>query len=231
MGSPRRAPHIGTLKERSLHASVKDWYARPGDSPETEVDGFVIDLVREDELIEIQTGGFASLKRKLDRLTRDHRVRLVHPIAQEKWILRVEANGHTPIGRRRSPKRGRPEHVFEHLVSIPHLLPRDNLRLQVLMIQEEEVRRFDGQGSWRHREWTRFDRRLVDVLEMCDLNAPDDFLGYVPPDLERPFTNRDLSEAAGLRLSLAAKLTYCLRKMGLLEVVGKRGNAQLHAEP
>ena len=47
---------------------------------------------------------------------------------------------------------------------------------------------------------------------------------------QRPFTNRELSEAAHLPLSLAGKVTYCLRKMGVLEVVGKRGNAQLHAE-
>ena len=222
--------HIGTLQERSLHASVKDWYARSGDRIETEVDGYIIDLVRDDELIEIQTGGFSPLRRKLDRLTLRHRVRLVHPIASEKWIVRVEADGHTPIGRRRSPKRGRPEHVFEHLVSIPHLVERDNLCLQVLMIQEEEVRRFDGNGTWRHPEWTRFDRRLVEVVEQCDLNEPAHFLRYIPADLERPFTNRDLSEASGLRLSLATKLTYCLRKMALLEVVGKRGKAQLHAE-
>lgn len=222
--------HIGTLQERSLHASVKDWYARPGDRTETEVDGFVIDLVRDEELIEIQTGGFSPLKRKLDLLTHDHRVRLVHPIAKEKWILRVEEDGETKIGRRRSPKRGRPEHVFEHLVSIPHLIQRDNLHLQVLMIQEEEVRRFDGQGSWRHPEWTRYDRRLVEVVEKCDFNSPADFTRFIPDDLVRPFTNRELSEAAGLRLALTGKLTYCLRKMGLVEVVGKRGNAQLHAD-
>ncbi|MFH1569216.1 MAG: hypothetical protein ABIL09_14570 [Gemmatimonadota bacterium] len=225
------SPHIGTLQERSLHAAVKDWYARPGDRTETEVDGYVVDLVREGELIEIQTGGFAPLRRKLDELTRAHRVRLVHPIATEKWILRVEADGQTPIGRRRSPKRGRPEDVFEHLVSIPHLMERQHFTLQLLMIREEEVRRFDGNGGWRHPEWTRLDRRLIDVVAQRDLVAPDDCRAFLPASMPRPFTNRDLAAAADLRLSLAGKLTYCLRKMGVLEVVGKVGNSQLHAEP
>ena len=43
-------------------------------------DGYVIDLVRADgELVEIQTGGFSPLRRKLDALLDRHRMRIVHP--------------------------------------------------------------------------------------------------------------------------------------------------------
>ena len=222
--------HIGTLRERSLHAAVKDWYTRPGDHAEVSVDGYVIDLIRGDLLIEIQTRGFAPLRRKLERLTQSHSVRLVHPIGREKWIVRVEADGETLIGRRKSPKRGRPEDVFDHLVSFPELVNRDTFVLEVLMIQEEEVRCHDGKGTWRHPEWRRTDRRLLDVVEQRRLGAPEDFRASLPNDLTRPFVNRDLMQAADLPLRLAGKLTYCLRKMGVLEVVGKRGKAQLFAD-
>ena len=225
-----RSNHIGTLRERSLHAAVKDWYARPGDHSEASVDGYIIDLIRGDLLIEIQTRGFAPLKRKLERLTLQHSVRLVHPIGHEKWIVRVEADGETLIGRRKSPKRGRPEDVFDHLVSFPELVNRDTFVLEVLMIQEEEVRCHDGKGTWRHREWRRTDRRLLEVVDKRRLDAPEDFRAFLPDDLARPFVNRDLMQAADLPLRLAGKLTYCLRKMGVLEVVGKRGNAQLFAD-
>ena len=43
---------IGVLNERSLHASLKEWYAEPGDATEVKVDGYVIDLVRGERLIE-----------------------------------------------------------------------------------------------------------------------------------------------------------------------------------
>ena len=46
---------IGLLNEKPLHASLKQWYARPGDRFEVAVGGFVIDIVRDDLLIEIQT--------------------------------------------------------------------------------------------------------------------------------------------------------------------------------
>jgi hypothetical protein len=38
-------------------ASLKKWYAQPGDRFEVPVDGFVIDIVRDDLLLDIQTGG------------------------------------------------------------------------------------------------------------------------------------------------------------------------------
>jgi hypothetical protein len=71
---------IGTLRERPLHASLKRWYARPGDLTEVAVDGFVIDLVRRDLLIEVQTRGFSSVRHKVAALLdRGHHVRIVHP--------------------------------------------------------------------------------------------------------------------------------------------------------
>ena len=79
---------IGLLNEKALHASLKQWYARPGDRFEVTVGGFVIDIVRDDLLIEIQTGNFASIKAKLTRLVDSHQVRLIYPIAQERWIVR-----------------------------------------------------------------------------------------------------------------------------------------------
>src|SRR6266702_5285947 len=63
---------IGTLNEGALHAQLKDWYRRRGDRVEQIVDGFVVDLVRGELLVEIQTGSFAPLRRKLEQLTQRH---------------------------------------------------------------------------------------------------------------------------------------------------------------
>src|SRR6185503_11946586 len=70
-------PGIGLLNEKPLHASLKQWYARPGDQFEVPVGGFVIDIVRDDLLIEIQTRNFSSIKSKLNKLAHSHRVRLI----------------------------------------------------------------------------------------------------------------------------------------------------------
>ena len=42
---------IGTLNEKALHSSLKEWYAQQGDRLEQSVDGYVIDIVRGDLLV------------------------------------------------------------------------------------------------------------------------------------------------------------------------------------
>ncbi len=70
-------PGICLLNEKALHASLKQWYAQPGDRFEVAVSGFVIDIVRSELLIEIQTGSFSSIKSKLTHLVQSQQVRLI----------------------------------------------------------------------------------------------------------------------------------------------------------
>src|SRR5690349_3744789 len=216
-------PGIGLLNEKPLHASLKQWYARPGDRFEVPVDGFVIDIVRDDLLIEIQTGNFSSIKSKLNNLARWHRVRLIYPIVQEKWIVR-SANGN----RRKSPKRGRLEDLFWELVSIPQLLSNPNFSLEVLMIREEEVRRYDGRRKrWRSKGWVIEGRRLVDVVDRRLFGNSADWLAFVPNELQS-FTTKDLATVADTRRELAQKMAYCLRHAKMIELIGKQGRGNLY---
>ena len=226
----KTAPHrIGTLGEKSLHAALKDWYAQPGDLIESEVGGFHIDIVRRNLLIEIQTANFSSLKRKLTRLLETHPLRLVYPIAREKWIVRLAADGKTRLGRRKSPKRGHLSHLFLELVRIPDLIMNPNFSLEVLLIQEEETRCADGAGSRRRKGLSLVDRCLIEVLSRHLFTEPLDFLSLMPPDLKEPYSTRELAESLGQPRWIAQKITYCLRSMGVLEIAGKNGNALLYS--
>lgn len=214
---------IGVRKEKSLHGSLIEWYAQRGDAFEVKLDGFIVDIVRGDLLIEVQTRNLAVLKTKLRRLLSSHRVRLVHPIATQKWILHVTRKGQVRT-RRRSPKRGRLEDLFEELVSIPDLITHPNFELEIAMVEEEEVRRADGRGSWRRKGVSILDRRLIRVLETVRFTCPKDFSRFVPDRLEEPFTNRLLAERTHTPVYAVRRITYCLRKMGAIRTVGKKGN-------
>jgi|SRR5215213_71686 len=211
---------IGVLNEKPLHASLKQWYARPGDRFEVAVDGFVIDIVRNDLLIEIQTGHFAAIKSKLTKLAHSHRVRLIYPIVQEKWIV-------GGVTRRKSPKRGRPEDLFREMVSIPQLLSNRNFSLEVLMTREEEVRRHEGTRKWRRRGWGIEGRRLLDVVDQRVFEEPADWLGFLPEGLES-FTTSDLATGMDTDRELAQKMAYCLREGRMIEWIGKRGRDHLY---
>ncbi len=221
------APHIGSLNEKPLHAALKAWYARPRDRLEVSVDGFVVDIVQRRCLVEIQTRSFASIKRKLIRLTARHRVRLVHPIAQEKWIVKLSKRG-KELSRRRSPKRGALEHVFDELVSFPALLAHPNFSLMVVLIREEEVRTHDAARGWRRRGWVTHERRLLEVVDQRIFESPDDMRALLPADLPEPFTTSDLAAASGRPRRLAQRMAYCLREMGVITPVGSRSRSVLY---
>ncbi len=216
---------INTYNEKSLHAALKQWYAIPQDRLEAPVDGYIIDLVRGDLLVEIQTGSFSPLKRKLAKLVKSHPVRLVYPVAQEKWIVRLPVEEGQPARRRKSPKRGRVEQVFQQLVYIPVLIAQENFSLEVLLIQEEEVRHHEEKKAWRRRGWVTDERRLLNVMERRVFETPQDLLRLLPASLPETFTVKDLVKASGQPDWLARKMVYCLRALGLVQVDGKQGRA------
>jgi len=220
---------IGLLNEKPLHAALKKWYARPEDRFEVSVAGFEIDVVQGNLLVEIQTGNFASVKSKLMELTGVHPVRLVCPIAQEKWLVKLAKDGSGQTSQRKSPKRGKVEDVFWELVSFPELLLSPNFSLEVLLIQEEEVRRYEGKRKWWRRGWVTEERRLLEVVQRRLFETAADIGALLPPGLSEPFTTEDLADAVGSRRKLAQKMAYCLWKMGVIERVGKRGRANLYA--
>jgi hypothetical protein len=192
------------------------------------VDGYLVDLVRGDLLIEIQTANFTTIRRKLRALLADHRVRLVYPIPRDKWIVRLKGDGPAVLGRRRSPKHGAVEDVFVELVRLPDLVAHPGFSLEVLLTQEDEVRRHEPNRAWRRKGWVIVERRLLDVLERRLFAVPAQMAALIPPEVKEPFTTSDLAEAVGRPRWFAQKMAYCLRTMEAIEPVGKSGNAILY---
>ena len=221
--------NIGELNEQPLHAALKNWYARPQDQVELAIDGgYVIDVVRDDLLIEIQTGNFSGIKTKLVTLVEHHPVRLVYPIASEKWLFKLPKGGWDGPRRRKSPKRGRVEEVFGELVCFPGLLRERNFSLEVVMIQEEEVRRYEGEKYWYKNGWVTVRRELLNVVEQHVFEGPDDFTAFQPPEVPSEFTTANLANLLAMPRWLAQKMAYCLREMGTISQIGKRGRALLY---
>ncbi len=224
------AATVGTLQESSLHAALKAYYAQPGDHIEAQLDGYWVDIARGEQLIEIQTGNFSALKRKLTHFLPTHAVRVVLPLAEEKYILRVGVvdGERKEIARRKSPKRERVVDLFAEMVRIASLARLPGFSLEVVLVCEEEIWLDDGKGSWRRKGVSIVDRKLLAVLRSQVFTRPHDYLALLPAALPQPFTVRQLAAQVGGPHRLAGKMAYALREMGLLEVAGKRGNAILY---
>ena len=218
---------IGTLNEGSLHAALKAWYARPDDLVEHPVDGYVIDLVREELLIEIQTGGFAPLRSKVDDLLNRHPIRVVAPIPLTRTIVRMSDDGEL-LSRRRSPKHGRYEDIFTRLVSFPSLINHPGFEIDALLTVEDEVRVHRPGQAWRRKGWVVLGRLLVEVKDSYRLRSSADLAAFLPSSLPAPFSTADLALLAKLPRRVAQQMVYCLRASGEITMTGKEGNALLY---
>jgi len=215
------SPHIGTLNEKPLHASLKQWISEPGDEFEVRIGRFVVDIVRGPLLIEVQTGSTFPLKRKLQALLKYHAVHLVIPIARQKTITTIDDAG-SVIGSRQSPKHGELLDVFHELTSLRDLLGDANFSIEALLIHVDEVRRPRTTRKRRWRDWEVQERRLVEVFDHVTFHHPGDYLAAVPSTLEEPFTTADLAKATHRPRRVAQRIAYCLREMGALAVVDRK---------
>ena len=218
---------IGVLNESSLHATIKEYYKQPGDIVEADVNGLCIDVIRDDLLIEIHTSNYSSIRDKIVRLLSDHMVCLVYPIAVQRWLIKLNHHGQI-VSRRKSPKCGNLYDIYSELVYIPEVIKHPNFIFDTLMVDDEIILSDDGRGSWRRKGWSVIDRRLLTIRTVYRLYLPDDYFKFIPDDIQLPFTRKDLAKKINIKGSISSKMVNCLRKIGIIDIVGKAGNAYLY---
>ena len=236
----RQGAGIGTLNEGSIHDELKHHYARTvADDAATrrvalehQVESFVADVWVEDgevgRIIEIQTSGFSSIRRKLERLLNRYPITLVHPIAARRYIVKLADGEDAPTTRRRSPKRGRAVDVFGELVYAPTMLDHPNFDLDVVLTDEDEIRVFEGKRRRRRKGWRVVGRRLNEIVEIVRIESMRDLVALTLVDLETPFTTETIANQVGCPRRRAQQIAYCLRESGLASIVDKRGNALVY---
>jgi hypothetical protein len=210
------------MNEHPLHSEIKKAYSLPGDVFEAKLHNYIVDMLRGNLVIEVQTKNFSAIKKKLQTLTRTHQVRLLYPIPENKWITHIAEDG-DPVKKRKSPRKGKLTDLFRELVKIPEMPSEDNFSLEVLFIDEEEIRCDDGKGSWRRKGVSIKERRLVKVNERILFKNKLDYLKILPDNLNECFTNKELAKSAKFSIPTARQITYCLRKSGSIRVTEKKG--------
>jgi len=210
------------MNEYSLHSEIKRFYSLPGDRFEAKLDNYIVDILRGQLVIEVQTKNFSALKEKLQTLTEKHQVRLVYPLPEKKWITYITKEN-IVVNKRKSPKKGRLTDLFRELVMIPQMIGDENFSLEVLFIDEEEVRCDDGEGSWRRRGISIKERRLLQVNGRILFQSKTDYLKMLPDGLNQVFTNRELAKLAKIPVGAARQITYCLRKSNIIRIAEKNG--------
>jgi hypothetical protein len=220
---------INQYRETSLHLALKHHLANADAQLEAEVNGYIVDILQDQRIIEIQTGNFGAMKRKLSALLPHYPITIAHPIPSERWLISLDQN-HTVISKRKSTKRGNIYHLFNELVYLPtDILTHKNLSFVGVMTHDEEIRIADGQGSWRRKGMSIFDRKLVQVIGLFPFNTSAELIGLLPDDLPTPFTTADLASALSQPKRIIQRMAFTLKQAGLITITGKKGNAYCYA--
>jgi hypothetical protein len=220
----------GDVVETTLHRQLKGLYGIEKSTREVRFDGYRIDAVVDDLLIEVQVASLAAIRRKVADLVQRHRVLVVKPVVIRSYLVRKKSLLGEILGSRYSPTIHDPRELFLDFVHFAKVFPHPNLSMDVLLIEQEEDR--IPRQSWRRgRNFHIADRRLRAVLDRHRLDDAADLLRYLPVNLPTPFTTADLARTACIPLWLAQKMTYSLRWAGAIDAVGKQRNSLRYDVP
>ena len=228
IGVDRQRLGIGTLAEKSVHVILKNYYEPDEDHQEIPIGNYVADIYREGEIIEIQTRQFNKLRDKLTMFLPLYQVTVVYPIPREKWLIWIDQESGALSKKRKSPVKGTPYIAFPELYKIKTFLKNPNLRLKLVLIDMEEYRLLNGWSGDKKKGSSRFDRIPTQIVAEVEINCPEDYMQFVPCELEGPFTSKEFAKAAHIQVSLAQTVLNILYYMGTVTKVGKKGNQYLY---
>lgn len=229
IGVDRQRLGIGTLSEKTVHAILKNYYEPDEDRQEIPIENFVADIYADGEIIEIQTRQFNKMREKLKCFLPLYPVTIVYPIPREKWIIWIDEESGELSQRRKSPVKGNPYYVFPELYKIKSFLKDSNLRLKLVLLDVEEYKLLNGWSRDKKKGSTRYDRIPMELVEEVEINCLEDYMQFVPYELEDEFTSKEFAKAAHISVSLAQNVLNILYHVGTVTRIGKKGNQYLYA--
>lgn len=252
-------PHIGTLREKRLHAAIK-LYLCPDEAcherpvadllAEAAEDGgkkrhMVADVLVDGQILEVQTGGFFPLREKVAwYLTHTPcGVTVVHPIPSVRYLSWIDPNDGSIISRRRSPKRGRVRDVAKELYWLSDFIGNPRFSLRLLLMELEEYRMADGWSRDGKRGSNRYERFPTALLGDVTLTSSEDYADYFLPTAlasldgegKYPlFTAAEYAKLTGIRGKATYSMIHLLERLGLIgeteEKVGRSRGYRVSAE-
>jgi hypothetical protein len=219
---------IGTLAEKSLHSVLKYYFEPDMDYHEIKVNGFVADIKNKNSIIEIQTGNFDKMRRKLDSFLIDNKVTIVYPIEKTKWLIWINDDTGEITNKRKSPKKGTPYQAYYELYKIKTVLMHPNLSICLVFLDIDEYRLLNGWSNDLKKGSSRYERVPVDIIDEIYLDTLSDYMKLIPSDIPSIFKVKDFKKTSGLNLRGCQTAINILKYIGLVEHVGKEGRAFLY---
>lgn len=219
---------IGTLAEKTVHGVLKNFYEPDEDRQEVALDGYFADIYNDEGVIEIQTGSFNRLREKLAVFLNQYPVTVVYPMPCNKWVSWIDTQTGAVGGRRKSPRHFNRYDAFFELYKIKPFLTNANIRVHLVLMDMEELKLLNGWSSNKKRGAKRFDRIPLGIREIITLEQPEDYMQFIPYELEDAFTSSQFSAACKISSDTSRCALNILYAVGTVRRIGKRGNSYLY---
>ncbi len=219
---------IGTLSEKTVHAILKNYMEPDEDYHEIPVNGYVADIYREGNIVEIQTANFNKLRNKLDVFLNDYHVTIVYPMPYIKWLSWLNEETGTLSKKRKSPKTGNIYEAFFQLYKIKNYLKHPNLSIKIIMMNVEEIRLLNGWSSDKKKGSQRYDRIPTEIVSEYSIDKMEDYYQMIPIELTDSFDSKNYARAAKISTDMSRTALNVLSYIGVVKRVGKKGNSIIY---
>ena len=159
----------------------------------------------------------------------EYHVTVVYPCAYNKWISWIDPESGDISAKRKSPRHYTEYDAFFELYKIKNLLKHPNLSVHLVLMDIEEYKLLNGWNYTGKRGATRYDRVPLGVRKIVELDRPEDYMQFVPIDLEDEFIVKDFAKAAMVHEDTARLSLNILNYLGVVRRVGKKGNAYVYS--
>ena len=228
IGVDRKRSGIGTLSEKTVHAILKNYYEPDEEKQEIPIENYVADIFSDGGIMEIQTRQFNKMRNKLSAFLPRYPVTIVYPIPREKWIIWIDEESGELSRKRKSPAKGNVYLAFIELYKIKMYLKNPNLRVKLVLMDMEEYKLLNGWSRDKKRGSSRYDRIPTELVEEVDITRIEDYMQFVPYDLEEEFTSKEFAKAAHIPVKLAQTVLNILYDIGTVTRTGKKGREYLY---
>jgi hypothetical protein len=228
IGVDRKRSGIGTLSEKTVHAILKNYYEPDEENQEIPIENYVADIFSDGGIMEIQTRQFNRMRNKLSAFLPLYPVTIVYPIPREKWIIWIDEESGELSRKRKSPAKGNVYLAFIELYKIKMYLKNPNLRVKLVLMDMEEYKLLNGWSRDKKRGSSRYDRIPTELVEEVDITRIEDYMQFVPYDLEEEFTSKEFAKAAHIPVKLAQTVLNILYDIGTVTRTGKKGREYLY---
>ena len=201
-------------------------YCPPNGSIEKKVGDFFCDIVCDNgKIIEIQTGNFNNIKKKLEILTKNHSIELIYPISSTTYIKTLKEDGSLKSCNK-SPLHGSIFQICREISPIAHLAKNKNLKITILFIESITTKIDDKKGRSRYKNARIIERELVKILKVESYDSIASLLFSMLDLLPPIFTTKDIKKLGYKRYT--SYVTWFFKKANLIEETKKVGKLKLY---